>query len=293
MRPHALHRLPCASAPFASTHIRLLRTRAAHLYDMPGLTPYALAHAWQRALFDARVAASTGSSSAAPSPPPSSPAPLVPALPHAVLALEHPPVFTLGRAASAADLAFAPREDALAADARESAPLPIAPPGFEVHRAERGGKVTYHGPGQLVVYPVLDLRAFGCDLHWYVHAIEEVVIRALAAGPGLAARRLRGSPGVWTGEEGSERKVAAVGMHASKWVTQHGFAVNVAPALSHFAHIVPCGIRDREVTSVAREAEGGRCRGMGVADFKAHALAAFEEVFDCELLRQEGAPPVS
>ena len=281
-----------------------LRRRAAshvaHLYDVPGLTPFTAAHAWQRALFARRVAASAA---AAPAPPG---APFSPPLPHVVLALEHTPVFTLGRAASLADLAFSPPPPPPAAAEApplppgEDAPLPPPPPGFSVHRVERGGKVTYHGPGQLVVYPVLDLRAFGSDLHWYVHAIEEVVIRALRAGAGLAAFRLAGSPGVWTGAPGKERKIAAVGMHASRWVTQHGFAVNVAPQLAHFAHIVPCGIRDRAVTSIAREWElrgggGGGGGGGGappcMAAFKAHALRAFEDVFDVALQPQAGLPP--
>jgi lipoyl(octanoyl) transferase len=264
----------------------------AHLYDLPNLTPYPLAHAWQRSLFAERVVGAAAAASAAPPRPPAAGAPFCPQLPHVVLALEHPPVFTLGRAASLSDLTFS--ASAGGAPLGEDAPLPAPPPGFSVHRVERGGKVTYHGPGQLVVYPVLDLRSFGSDLHWYVHSIEEVVIRALAAGAGVAAFRLRGAPGVWTGAPGRERKIAAVGMHASRWVTQHGFAVNVAPRLDHFSHIVPCGIRDRAVTSVAREWElrgGGGGAPPTVGEFKVHALRAFEEVFDMELQLQEGTPP--
>jgi lipoyl(octanoyl) transferase len=265
---------------------------SALLYDLPGLTPYGLALSWQRALFAAR----TGG---APDAPP-------PARPHAnvVIALQHAPVFTLGRAASAADLIFPglpPQPPAPAppppADADE-APLPPAPAGFSVHRVERGGKVTYHGPGQLVVYPLLDLRAFRADLHWYVESIEEVVIRALRAAGGVRAFRLKGSPGVWVGRAGSERKIAAVGMNCSKWFTQHGFAINVDPDLAHFGHIVPCGIRDRAVTSLAAEAAaaggggggGGGGAAPSVAAVKAHALAAFSEIFNCDLEPRAGAP---
>jgi lipoyl(octanoyl) transferase len=263
---------------------RRAASHTALLYDVPGLTPFPVAHEWQRALFSRRVAAAAAGGAAVSAP----------TLPHVVLALEHAPVFTLGRAASVADLAFAGAAPAAPPGAGGEPPLPAAPSGFSVHRVERGGKVTYHGPGQLVVYPVLDLRAFGSDLHWYVHAIEDAVIRALRSGAGLAAFRLRGAPGVWVGAPGAERKIAAVGMHASRWVTQHGFAVNVCPELGHFAHIVPCGIRDRAVTSVAREwqlrgGDGGAPPTL--AAFKAHALRAFEDVFDVELLPQAGAPP--
>jgi len=255
---------------------------SALLYDLPRLTPYATALAWQRALFHART---------------EGPLPATPH-PNVVLALEHPPTFTLGRAASPSDLRF-PASAATAAtaapppplDAAEE-PLPAAPPGFALHQVERGGKITYHGPGQLVVYPLLDLRRFRADLHWYVASIEEVVIQGLAAASGGATRafRLPGSPGVWVGPRGLERKVAAVGMNSSKWFTQHGLAINVCPDLAHFEHIVPCGIRDRAVTSLAAEAAARGEPPPALAHIKAHVLAAFSEVFNCDLVAQAGVP---
>ena len=264
---------------------------SALLYDLPHLTPYATALAWQRTLFRARTEGPAAASAAA-------------AHPNIVLALEHAPVFTLGRAASLSDLCFpAPPPPAAPllplqppppppASDGDDAPLPPAPAGFAVHHVERGGKVTYHGPGQLVVYPLLDLRRFRADLHWYVTSVEEVVIRGLASASGGATRafRLPGSPGVWLGAPGRERKVAAVGMNSSKWFTQHGLAVNVCPDLAHFAHIVPCGIRDRAVTSLAQEAAERGQAPPTLAHVKVHVLAAFSEVFNCDLLPQQGAP---
>ena len=256
---------------------------SALLYDLPHLTPYATALAWQRALFRARTEGAGAAAAAAEHP-------------NLVLALEHAPVFTLGRAASLADLCFpaaaaAAAAAAPAAAADGDAPLPPAPAGFAVHHVERGGKVTYHGPGQLVVYPLLDLRRFRADLHWYVTSVEEVVIRGLASASGGATRafRLPGSPGVWLGAPGRERKVAAVGMNSSKWFTQHGLAVNVCPDLAHFAHIVPCGIRDRAVTSLAAEAAARGEDPPSLAHVKAHVLAAFSDVFNCDLLPQQDA----
>jgi len=134
----------------------------------------------------------------------------------------------------------------------------------------------------LVVYPILDLRAFRADLHWYVESIEEVIIKSLKLGGGVSAFRVKGSPGVWTGVEGSgrERKIAAVGMNCSKWYTQHGFAINVNPNLSHFEYIVPCGVAERgRVTSLEQESGG-----MALGEFKAVALKCFEEVFECDLI---------
>lgn len=278
-----------------------------HVYTPSGLTPYATSWRWQRDLLARRTATETDAERAA--------------LPHVLIALEHPPVFTLGRSARVSDLRFARGLEHGGED-----DLPPPPPGFDVHRVERGGKVTYHGPGQLVCYPLLDLRAFKQDLHWYVHAIEAVAIAALASSSGLAACRAPGLPGVWvrdgTGgvvgggvggggggsggvaaaaasipcrdgsspEEPAMRKIGAVGMCASKWFTQHGFAVNVAPDLTHFDHIVPCGIADRAVTSVARELElradaGGTQAAPTVAGFLPHVLDAFEREFECDLIR--------
>lgn len=148
--------------------------------------------------------------------------------------LEHDPVLTRGTGTDA---------EHLLADAAELDRL-----GIELHDAGRGGDITYHGPGQLVGYPILDLKPDRKDLHRYLRDLEEVVIRTLARF-GIEGWREEGLTGVWT-ERG---KVAAIGVRVSSgWITSHGFALNVAPDLAHFGTIVPCGITDREVTSLAR-----------------------------------------
>jgi lipoyl(octanoyl) transferase len=152
-----------------------------------------------------------------------------------LLLLEHPHVYTLGRNASAADVL---------ADASW-----LAERGVEVVESDRGGQVTYHGPGQLVGYPILDLSPDRRDVRRYVRDLEEVLIRTLA-GYGLGAELRQGAAfiGVWVGGQ----KIAAIGVHLSRWITTHGFALNVAPDLSLYAGIVPCGLRDTGVTSMAR-----------------------------------------
>ena len=119
--------------------------------------------------------------------------------------------------------------------------------GIEVHESSRGGDVTYHGPGQIVGYPILRLDLHGRDIHRYLRDLEEVLIRA-AGAVRHRGRREEGRTGVWVGRE----KVAAIGVAVRRWVTYHGFALNVAPNLAHFGLIVPCGIRDTGVTSLAR-----------------------------------------
>jgi lipoyl(octanoyl) transferase len=144
--------------------------------------------------------------------------------PDVLMLLEHPPVYTLGTGSSLEFVKF--DSDA----------------GYEMHRSERGGEVTYHCPGQLVIYPILNLRRYQMDLHWYLRQLEEVVIRLLATY-GLCAARIPGLTGVWL----KEKKVAAIGIKVSRWVTMHGLAINVNNDLSGFEQIVPCGIRDRSV----------------------------------------------
>ncbi|CAG9464839.1 unnamed protein product [Pedinophyceae sp. YPF-701] len=148
-----------------------------------------------------------------------------------VLMLQHPPTYTLGQGATEAHLRFDP-----------------AAPPHPLYRVERGGEVTYHGPGQLVVYPVLDLDRLGRkDLHDYLRALEGAVIAALADVSGLRGERIEGLTGVWV--DGA--KLCAVGVRAKRWVTYHGLAVNLDPDLGPFREIVPCGIDDRPVGSVA------------------------------------------
>jgi lipoate-protein ligase B len=153
-----------------------------------------------------------------------------------LLLLEHDPVVTLGRIAESGHL--------------------LRPDGIDVVEVERGGDVTYHGPGQLVGYPILDLTQFRQDLHWYLRTLEEALIHGLA-GLGIAAGRESGRTGVWT----SGRKIASIGVHVKRWVTWHGFALNVTTDLAAFDRIVPCGIPGVVMTSVEREA--GRGTGDG------------------------------
>jgi len=150
-----------------------------------------------------------------------------------LLLLEHPPVLTLGRGASRTDVLAGPE----LLEAR----------GVEVHETDRGGEVTYHGPGQIVGYPIVDLKPDRCDVHRYVRDLEEVLIRAVDAF-GVRAGRIEGLTGIWVGDQ----KLAAIGVRISRWVTSHGFALNVNTDLSHFGLIVPCGITDKGVTSLER-----------------------------------------
>ena len=153
-----------------------------------------------------------------------------------LLLVEHPPVVTLGRSSKAQHL--------LASPAR------LSERGVELHEVERGGDVTFHGPGQLVGYPIIDLKRHKQDLHWYLRQVEAALIAALIPF-GIAGERSAGFTGVWTGG----RKLASIGVHARDWVTWHGFALNVTTDLSYFDLMVPCGINAVEMTSVARELE--------------------------------------
>lgn len=161
-----------------------------------------------------------------------------------LLLLEHPPVLTLGRNSSRANI--------LASDEL------LVQRGVEIHEINRGGDVTYHGPGQLVGYPIFDLRSFNPRLGAvdYVRKLEEILIRA-CGDYGVRAQRIAGRTGVWTYAGGSirERKIAAIGVHISRGITSHGFAFNVTTDLRDFNLIVPCGIADRDVTSLELETE--------------------------------------
>lgn len=151
-----------------------------------------------------------------------------------LLLVEHPPVITLGRSSKDAHLLANPQQ--------------LASRGVELFEVERGGDVTFHGPGQLVGYPIIDLKRHKQDLHWYLRQVEELLIRALEK-MGIAGERVAKYTGVWT----RERKIASIGVHARDWVTWHGFALNVTTELSYFDLIVPCGIAAVTMTSVQRE----------------------------------------
>jgi lipoyl(octanoyl) transferase len=199
-----------------------------------------------------------------------------------LLLLEHPPVFTLGRNAQ--------EEHILAS--REF----LDEIGIEVHRVERGGDVTYHGPGQLVGYPILDLHNFRMDVGWYVRSLEDVLIQTLSsyglnahrAGLDETGKRNPKLVGVWIdnpAEEPLERKihpeakVAQIGARIETWVTYHGFALNVQPRMEHFGLIVPCGISDKPVTSIARALK----HPVEMSDVRARIASAFSQIFDTEL----------
>lgn len=180
-------------------------------------------------------------------------------IPDQLLLLEHPPIITLG---------VKTRDDRSHVVAT---PETLDHEGVEVFVSGRGGDVTYHGPGQLVGYPILDLRPDRCDVHRYVRDLEEVLIRAVA-GFGIVSHRLPGLTGTWVGDE----KLAAIGVRIARWVTSHGFALNVSTNLEHFGLIVPCGIADKGVTSLDKLS--GRPTAMN--DVENAVVEAFSLVFE-------------
>jgi lipoyl(octanoyl) transferase len=178
-----------------------------------------------------------------------------------LLLLEHDHVITLGRSA---------KLHHLLADNKQLESL-----GVQVLETNRGGSATYHGPGQLVGYPILPVRVFGGDLHRYLRLLEEVLIRALRVFD-IEAGRVPGLTGVWVGD----RKIAAIGVGVRRWVTMHGFALNVCPDLSYFGLIVPCGISDRSVTSMEHELQAP----VQVEDVVPEVARCFSEVFGLEVM---------
>jgi lipoyl(octanoyl) transferase len=182
-----------------------------------------------------------------------------------LLLLEHPAVVTLGRIS---DVGHLLRRD-----------------GIEVFETERGGDVTFHGPGQLVGYPIIDLSRHKPDLHWYLRTLEQALIEALT-GLGIPAERNAGFTGVWT----RGRKIASIGIHVKQWVTWHGFALNVTTNLTEFERIVPCGIPGVEMTSVARETGKGKGEtGLWEASFDA-VIRGFEAAFGVEAVLRDEIP---
>jgi len=192
-------------------------------------------------------------------------------IPDQLLLLEHPPVITLG---------VRTRNDRSHVVAT---PETLEEAGVEIFESGRGGDVTYHGPGQLVGYPILDLRPDRCDVHRYVRDLEEVLIRAVAEF-GIVSHRLPGLTGTWVGNE----KLAAIGVRVARWVTSHGFALNVSTNLAHFGLIIPCGITDKGVTSMDILSRGS----IGITDVEAAVAEAFCAVFDRQFFEpaQAGAP---
>ena len=187
-----------------------------------------------------------------------------------LILIEHPPVYTFGRGAVMANFLLSDEK--------------LHELGAEKFEIERGGDVTYHGPGQLVGYPILNLGHFKEDLGWYLRALEETIIEVLRTYD-VEGFRIAGRTGVWVGQESREEKICAIGVHASRWCTMHGFAFNVNTDLSYFEHIVPCGISDRGVTSLKKILG----RNIDMEEVRGQYYAAFEHVFDAEL---HGLPAV-
>lgn len=216
------------------------------LFCRLGTVDYAEAHELQRRLQDKRIAGEIGD---------------------VVLLLEHPPVLTLGRSA---------KEQHVIAPAAM-----LEAEAIRVHEVGRGGDVTYHGPGQLVAYPIIDLKPDRKDVRKYVWSLEETMIRT-CADFGISATRSAGLNGAWI----SDRKVGAVGVRISRWVTMHGLALNANTNLRHFELIVPCGIQDKAVTSLSVELG----RTVSVAEVIAPLAAHFAALYDAEIEWADALP---
>jgi lipoyl(octanoyl) transferase len=214
-----------------------LPLRLCRLYNQ-GLIPYPVAWDWQKKLLQERVNN--------------------PDLHDILILLEHPPIYTLGQGSSLEFLKF---------DIDKNAE--------KVYRVERGGEVTYHCPGQLVGYPILNLQHYCKDLHWYLRQLEEVLIRVLAVY-GLQGERIAGLTGVWL----SGFKVGAIGIKVSRWITMHGFSLNVCPDLTGFEQIVPCGISDKPVGSLAQWIPD-----IQMEQVRLQVAQAFAQVFGVELVK--------
>jgi lipoyl(octanoyl) transferase len=208
-----------------------------------GLMPYGEGLALQRSLVEERRAGVIGDT---------------------LLLLEHPHVITLGVRGDGG------RSHLLAAAET------LASRGVELHETGRGGDITYHGPGQLVGYPIFDLKPDRCDVHRYVRDLEDVLIRT-ASDYGIHAGRIDKLTGVWVGDE----KLAAIGVRIARWITSHGFALNVTTDLDYFKLIVPCGIADRGVTSVSRVLG----RRVDTSEVAARIIEHFAKVFDFNQIR--------
>ncbi len=216
----------------------------AELYSL-GIIPYQEAWTWQRSLLAQRKQN--------------------PDLADLLLLLEHPPVYTLGQGATPDFLKFDPQTS-----------------NVELHRVERGGEVTYHCPGQLVGYPILNLARHQKDLHWYLRQLEAVLI-AVLAHYGLQGERIEGLTGVWI----DGHKVAAIGIKASRWITMHGFSLNICPDLSGFQQIVPCGIGDRPVGCLAQFVPN-----IDFEDVREQVAIAFAQTFDLHWSLRQTQPPL-
>jgi lipoyl(octanoyl) transferase len=186
---------------------------------------------------------------------------------HYLLFVEHPPVYTLGKSGHEENILISQEE--------------MQQRGMSFYRTNRGGDITFHGPEQIVGYPILDLERFYTDIGKYLRNLEEVIILTIAEY-GLKGERSIGETGVWldAGIRGKERKICAMGVRCSRWVTMHGFALNVNTDLSYFGNIIPCGIQDKQVTSLEKELK----RKVPLSEVKEKLKRNFEKVFDVALL---------
>ncbi len=188
--------------------------------------------------------------------------------PSYLLFTEHPHVYTLGKSGDFNNLLLNESE--------------LEKRGISYHKTNRGGDITYHGPGQIVAYPILNLDDFFHDIHLYMRKLEEVIILTLA-DYGIKGERSKGETGVWLDVDTPfARKICAFGVRASRWVTMHGFALNVNPDLGYFDHIIPCGIKGKGVTSM--QAELGT--KIPIEEVKSSLLEKFSKVFEVELIRE-------
>ncbi|MCY7423241.1 MAG: lipoyl(octanoyl) transferase LipB [Chitinophagaceae bacterium] len=183
-----------------------------------------------------------------------------------LLFVEHSPVYTLGKSGDASNILIS-NED------REAK-------GIDFFKINRGGDITFHGPGQLVGYPILDLEAFRTDLGWYLRSLEEVIILTMKEY-GLNGMRSSGETGVWLDADipGKERKICAMGIRCSRWITMHGLAFNINTDLNYFSYIIPCGIVNKQVTSLQKELG----RGVSMKEVKEKVKRNFQLVFDALL----------
>jgi lipoyl(octanoyl) transferase len=188
---------------------------------------------------------------------------------HYLLFVEHPPVYTLGKSGKKENVLLGEEE--------------LKERNIQFFQTNRGGDITFHGAGQIVGYPILDLEKFTTDIGKYLRNIEEVIILTLAEY-GIAGERSAGETGVWIdpGKPGKERKICAIGVRCSRWITMHGFAFNVDTDLSYFQHIIPCGISNKQVTSLFAELG----RKINMEEVKGKVKRNFEKVFDAGLVSE-------
>lgn len=186
-----------------------------------------------------------------------------------LLFVQHPPVYTLGKSGKLSNLLLSEEE--------------LRQKHIEFYKTNRGGDITYHGPGQVVGYPILDLEKFGTDIGKYLRNLEEVILLTLAEY-GIRGERSAGETGVWIDAHivGKERKICAIGVRCSRWITMHGFAFNVNPDLEYFNHIIPCGIGNKQVTSLEKEL-GAQ---LHLEEVKEKIRNNFARVFQCELIHE-------